>query len=222
MASQSIPTPVSSEPCPKNSIYFYAKRVTDIGICFFGGLMTAPVIVLLALLVRLDSPGPAFYTQLRVGQGGRLFRLWKFRTMYQNASALLAEHLSANPNLQIEWQHTQKLKNDPRMTRVGSFLRRFSLDELPQLWNILRGEMSLIGPRPCTEDQIPLYGEAFGLYTHVRPGLSGLWQVSGRNNLTFEQRVQLDVQYIRDCSPWLDTWILFKTIWAVLRHDGAY
>ncbi|MBF2003476.1 MAG: undecaprenyl-phosphate galactose phosphotransferase WbaP [Synechococcales cyanobacterium C42_A2020_086] len=199
-----------------------AKFLIDLAATLIGGLLVLPLIVLIALLIKLDSPGPIFYRQTRIGQGGEFFRAWKFRTMVQDADHALKDYLEKHPELRHAWEQDQKLRHDPRVTRVGRFLRRTSLDELPQLWNILRGEMSLVGPRPIIEEEIPRYGDKFSLYTKVIPGLTGLWQVSGRNNITYEERVSLDAYYVRNWSVWLDVYILMRTVWVVLTGEGAY
>jgi Undecaprenyl-phosphate galactose phosphotransferase WbaP len=198
------------------------KRALDLLLTLTGGLLILPFLLLLGALVKASSPGPSLYKQTRIGRGGRPFRVWKFRTMVANAEQLLDETLRKNPEMRAEWEDTQKLKRDPRTTPVGRFLRKFSLDELPQLWNVLRGEMSLVGPRPCMEEQIPLYGGDFELYCAVQPGLTGLWQVSGRNSTTYAERVRLDAYYVRNWSVWMDFYILLKTFWVVLKNDGAY
>ena len=159
---------------------------------------------------------------LALVRDGATFTAWKFRTMVRNASEVLARHLERNPALRQEWDRSHKLRHDPRVTAAGRVLRRTSLDELPQIWNVLRGEMSVVGPRPIVADEIALYGEAYELYTRVRPGITGLWQVSGRNDLPYEKRVQLDTYYIRNWSPWLDLYILARTVAAVLMARGAY
>ena len=142
--------------------------------------------------------------------------------MVENADEILEEYLYQNPDLRVEWTDNHKLKEDPRITRVGNVLRKLSLDELPQLWNIIRGEMSLVGPRPIVNEEKYRYGDIFELYTCVLPGMTGLWQVSGRNNTTYEQRVKLDSYYVKNWSIWLDIYILIKTVWVVLSRDGAY
>lgn len=199
-----------------------AKFLIDLAATLIGGLFVLPLIGLIALLIKLDSRGPIFYSQVRIGQGGQPFKAWKFRTMVQNADYALKDYLERHPELQEAWQRDQKLRYDPRVTRIGRFLRRTSLDELPQLWNILRGEMSLVGPRPIIDEEIPRYGDKFSLYTKVIPGLTGLWQVSGRNNITYEERVSLDAYYVRNWSVWLDVYILMRTVWVVLTGEGAY
>jgi Undecaprenyl-phosphate galactose phosphotransferase WbaP len=199
------------------------KRSIDILASAFGIVLLAPLLGLIALCIKLDTGDRVFYRQSRLGKGGQQFTLVKFRTMFQDrADKILREALKQNPELKKEWDAFQKLKDDPRVTRVGKVLRRFSLDELPQLWNILRGEMSLVGPRPMMTDQRGLYGVAFGNYVQVTPGLTGLWQVSGRNENTFARRAELDNEYIQCWSMWLDIYILFKTIKVVFWNKGAY
>jgi Undecaprenyl-phosphate galactose phosphotransferase WbaP len=198
------------------------KRIVDICLTVLGSILALPVALLIILAIRLTSPGPALYRQTRIGKDGLPFEAWKFRTMVVDADNILAEALRRDPALQAEWQAKHKLQHDPRISPVGKFLRRFSLDELPQLWNILRGEMSLVGPRPIVQEEIPHYGSDFELYKAVQPGLTGLWQVSGRNNTTYEERVRLDVYYVRNWSIWMDIYILIKTIWVVLKQEGAY
>ena len=159
---------------------------------------------------------------MRIGQGGNVVNIWKIRTMYPDADKPLKTYLEQNPQMRAEWEVTQKLNNDPRVTQIGRILRKFSLDEFPQLINVLKGEMSLVGPRPCMPDQISLYKKCFVLYKHVLPGLTGLWQVSGRNELSYQSRVALDEYYVRNWSIWLDIHILTRTLWVVLRGRGSY
>jgi Undecaprenyl-phosphate galactose phosphotransferase WbaP len=199
-----------------------AKFLIDLTATLLGGLIIVPLVAIIALLIKLDSPGPIFYRQIRIGQDGKSFKAWKFRTMVQYADKVLEEYLDQHPELQEAWERDHKLRQDPRVTRVGRFLRRTSLDELPQLWNILRGEMSLVGPRPIVDEEIPRYGDKFTLYTKVIPGLTGLWQVSGRNNITYDERVSLDAYYVRNWSVWLDVYILIRTLWVVVTGEGAY
>ncbi|HEY9816889.1 MAG TPA: undecaprenyl-phosphate galactose phosphotransferase WbaP [Candidatus Obscuribacterales bacterium] len=200
----------------------FTKLMVDLMATLLGGLLLIPFIAIIALLIRLDSPGPIFYRHTRLGRGGRPFKAWKFRSMVQNADRVLQDYLDRHPELRESWEQDHKLKRDPRVTRVGRFLRRTSLDELPQLWNILRGEMSLVGPRPIVDEEIPRYGDTFELYTKVSPGLTGLWQVSGRNNITYDERVNLDAYYVRNWSVWLDFYILMRTVWVVAFGEGAY
>jgi Undecaprenyl-phosphate galactose phosphotransferase WbaP len=198
------------------------SRVFDITLI----VLAAPYIILaflaISILIKLDSPGPVFYHQTRIGRFGRKFYVYKFRTMVQNADQILENYLDGSPELKAQWLATHKLKQDPRVTRLGVTLRKLSLDELPQLWNIIKGEMSLIGPRPIVDAEVEKYGKCFDLYIQVRPGLTGLWQVSGRNDTTYERRVELDEYYIRNRSLKLDLHILWKTVFVVLSKDGAY
>ncbi|MGA8669936.1 MAG: undecaprenyl-phosphate galactose phosphotransferase WbaP [Terracidiphilus sp.] len=199
-----------------------AKRIMDVCIASAAGLAVAPIIAVFALLIKLESGGAAFFTHTRIGRAGNRFRMWKLRTMRTDADRLLAAYLRERPDLAFEWQLNHKLKNDPRLTRIGRFLRSTSLDELPQLWNVLKGEMSLVGPRPIVETEIQLYGDFFDLYTQVAPGITGMWQVSGRNDTTYDERVELDAYYVRNWSPLLDCYLLAKTFQAVATRSGAY
>ena len=205
-----------------NQVEQQIKRWLDIIFVCVGGIIISPILLTLSALIKWTSAGPVFYGHERVGRGGQHFKAWKFRTMVQNADQVLQDYLAKDPALQAEWETTYKLKNDPRVTSIGRFLRKFSLDELPQLWNILIGEMSLVGPRPIVESEIEKYSQNFELYKQVRPGLTGLWQVSGRNNTTYEERVYYDGYYVQNWSIWLDIYILIKTIWVVISRDGAY
>jgi Undecaprenyl-phosphate galactose phosphotransferase WbaP len=198
------------------------KRVLDICLVLIALPILTVLFIVLAVLIRVDSPGSIFYTQKRIGKDGREFTIWKFRTMVVNAEQDLKEYLLKHPSLHTEWQDNQKIKNDPRVTAVGKILRRFSLDELPQFINIFHGEMSLVGPRPIVQEEIPNYGDNYHLYTKVKPGLTGLWQVSGRNDLTYNERVNLDEYYVRNWSVWMDIYIIATTINAVLTGKGAY
>jgi Undecaprenyl-phosphate galactose phosphotransferase WbaP len=189
-------------------------------------LLALPYILLaflfIAILIVLDTRGGVIYGQSRIGKGGRKFKAYKFRTMVPNADQILQDYLDKYPGLKAEWLATHKLKQDPRITRVGSILRKLSLDELPQLWNIVIGDMSLIGPRPIVEAEIEKYGDCFELYKQVRPGLTGLWQVSGRSDTSYERRVELDEFYILNRSFKLDIQIILKTVSVVLNRKGAY
>jgi Undecaprenyl-phosphate galactose phosphotransferase WbaP len=194
----------------------------DILLVLVCGLPALPMAVVIALVIRLDSPGCVLYGHKRIGWQGREIKIWKFRTMVNDAEAVLADILAKDPAARQEWETTRKIKADPRVTRAGRLLRQTSLDELPQLWNVLKGEMSLVGPRPIVAEEIRHYCEGFQLYSQVRPGLTGLWQASGRNNLDYAYRVRLDEYYIRNWSIWLDIYILLRTVWALFRREGAY
>ncbi|MBC7925299.1 MAG: sugar transferase [Bryobacteraceae bacterium] len=198
------------------------KRVVDVVVVLVAFLLTLPLFVLVAVAILLESGHPVFFRQQRVGRGDSRFDLWKFRTMVVDGDELLEGYLAENPEAAREWRVSRKLRQDPRVTRVGRLLRRTSLDELPQLWNILRGEMSIAGPRPIVEQEIAQYGTVFPLYTMARPGLTGLWQVSGRNSISYPRRVELDRQYVQNWSPALDLWILWRTVGVVVQGTGAY
>jgi exopolysaccharide production protein ExoY len=191
------------------------KRAIDIvgALSFF--LVFGPLYVAVALCVWLGDGGPVLYRQKRLGRNGEPFDFYKFRSMVSNADEVLEEFLAHNPAARVEWDSFQRLEDDPRILPIGKFIRKFSLDELPQFWNVLRGDMSLVGPRPCMERQRSLYGAAWKHYVTMRPGLTGLWQVSRRNELTFRQRVELDVEYVSRWSMGMDCRILLKTVRAV-------
>jgi Undecaprenyl-phosphate galactose phosphotransferase WbaP len=199
-----------------------AKRLMDLLIVCLVLPGVGFAILLLGVLVRLESPGPIFFGHRRIGRDHSSFRAWKLRTMQVNADELLQKALAEDGALREEWLRDRKLRHDPRITRVGRFLRKASLDELPQLWNVLRGEMSLVGPRPIVEEEVVTYGRNFSLYCRVTPGLTGLWQVSGRNTVSARDRVRLDSYYVRNWSPWLDLHILARTAKVVLTGQGAY
>jgi len=181
-----------------------------------------PLLLLLALLVKTTSRGHAFFRHRRLGKGGRAISVWKFRTMYADAEERLSRILAEDPAAAAEWRESFKLRRDPRVTPVGRFLRKTSLDELPQLLNVIGGSMSLVGPRPIVEDEIPYYGSSYAVFSSVRPGITGLWQVSGRSDCNYDERVALDVHYILNWSPWMDFWILLRTVAAVLKMRGSY
>ncbi len=185
-------------------------------------MSSLPSSLAIAVAIVRESPGPVLYRQRRIGFNGREIRVYKFRTMVQDAERVLEECLARDASLCREWRDSRKLKDDPRITRVGRWLRKYSLDELPQLLNVLRGEMSLVGPRPIVAEEVSRYGELYGVYTRARPGLTGLWQISGRNDLSYEERVTLDAYYISNWSVWLDIYILTRTLPVVLRGEGAY
>ncbi len=198
------------------------KRALDVTLAAAIGLIFLPVIAAITLVVRLSGPGPVFYADTRIGRRGRRIRIYKFRTMVDDAERVLREYLDRNPAARTEWEETRKLKFDPRVTKTGQWLRRTSLDELPQVWNVLRGDMSFVGPRPILVDEVDGYGRVFALYATVRPGITGLWQVSGRNNTSYRQRVFLAAYYVRNRNLLMDAWIVARTPWAVVSRTGAY
>ncbi len=196
-----------------------AKRGLDLFLCALMLPILLPIIAVLYVLVR-SSGGPGFFGHKRVGKNGRTFRCWKLRTMVPDAEAKLEALLSSDAAARAEWERDRKLRCDPRITKLGDFLRKTSLDELPQIFNVVKGEMSLVGPRPVTEDEIEKYGVHKRTYLAMRPGISGLWQVSGRNDISYSERVSLDRSYFRNASLTLDISILLKTINVVLRKTG--
>jgi Undecaprenyl-phosphate galactose phosphotransferase WbaP len=198
------------------------KRGVDVVLGGIAALLLLPLFGIVYLAIRSTSPGPVLYGQKRVGLGRGAFTAWKFRSMVPNADSVLEFHLERNPELKAQWQRDHKLKKDPRVTRIGHLLRKTSLDELPQIWNVLRGDMSLVGPRPIVKAEIDKYGKRFDLYCKVRPGITGMWQISGRNDTTYEERTQFDEYYVRNWSVWLDLYILVKTIKTVCFMEGAY
>jgi lipopolysaccharide/colanic/teichoic acid biosynthesis glycosyltransferase len=198
------------------------KRLVDILGAAAGLILTAPILVLISLWIKVSMGGKVLFRQIRIGKDGKSFSLLKFSTMCPMTEAEFQRFLERHPAQKMEYEQFQKLARDPRLTAAGSFLRRTSLDELPQLWNVLKGEMSLVGPRPFLPEQIEIYGRALSLYVRVRPGITGLWQVSGRNCLSFQERVDCDISYVENWSLILDISILVRTAGAVLSQRGAY
>jgi Undecaprenyl-phosphate galactose phosphotransferase WbaP len=205
-----------------NKWQMFTKRMMDLTLIILSLPFTIPLFAITAALIRLDSPGSVFYSQDRIGYGGKHFRMWKFRSMHTGADEMLKKYLEENPDLREEWDATHKLKRDPRITRVGKYLRKFSLDEFPQLVNVFLGQMGLVGPRPIVNDEKLFYKKRFELYTHVVPGMTGMWQVSGRSDTSYENRVGWDEYYVRNWSIWLDLHILIRTAIVVLRGSGSY
>jgi exopolysaccharide production protein ExoY len=199
-----------------------AMRLIDIVGAAGALLFFLPLLIFIALLVLVTSRGSVFFGQQRIGRGGRMFTCYKFRSMVVDAEHRLQELLATDPEAQREWLRDHKLRRDPRITRIGNFLRRSSLDELPQFFNVLRGEMSLVGPRPIVVGEIARYGRYLGSYASVKPGLTGLWQVSGRSNTSYRRRVAMDVAYARAKSLRLDMSILLATVPAVVGGRGSY
>lgn len=198
------------------------KRCMDMGIVLIGGTLIVPFLLVIAVLVKITSPGPVLYGHTRLGLNGKHFKAYKFRSMAADAEARLHTLLASDPKIREEWEARHKLKDDPRVTKIGKFLRETSLDEFPQLINVLKGEMSLVGPRPIVDDEIEKYGEDFSRIFSVKPGMSGLWQVSGRSDTDYAERVSFDTYYLQSWSVWLDWWVLYKTVGVVLRGKGAY
>jgi exopolysaccharide production protein ExoY len=198
------------------------KRTLDISMALSALVGLSPLFILTALLIKVTDRGPIFYRHIRLGHGRRSFACFKFRTMMANADEVLEQHLRSSPDAAAEWASSRKLKNDPRVTSVGAVLRKLSIDELPQLINVLRGEMSMVGPRPIVFDEVPLYGTDIDFYFSARPGLTGVWQVSGRSDAAYSRRVALDRRYVENWSLWTDLVVVIKTVPAVLTARNAY
>ena len=203
----------------RNKIY---KRIFDLVCTICGGLLILPIIAVVALLVAIDNKGNVIFAHRRIGKDGKEFPCYKFQSMVPNAQEILQDYLAKNPEARKEWEESFKLTNDPRVTKLGGFLRKTSLDELPQLWNVIKGDMSLVGPRPIVKKEIERYGEYFREYAMVLPGITGMWQASGRSDTTYEERVEMDTWYVRNWSVWLDIMYLAKTFTAVIFGKGAY
>jgi len=207
-----------SYSCDKSRGYFFVKRLIDLLGALYGIIFFSPVMIITALAIKLDSSGPIIFGHKRLGKNGKIIKVYKFRTMVSNAEELLKK---LTPEQKKEFQQNFKLEKDPRITRLGNFLRKSSLDELPQLFNILLGNMSIVGPRPIVEKELVKYGDYVGNLLSVKPGLTGLWQVSGRSDTTYEERVKLDTEYIDKRSFWLDLKIILKTVVVVFKKKGA-
>ncbi|KXG85029.1 sugar transferase [Agrobacterium bohemicum] len=223
-ATRSAVSPLSSSDDTDLSfpIGGIAKRSFDVSSALLAILILSPIFLMIMAMVKFSDRGPAFYGHRRVGHNGRMFHCLKFRTMVMNGDEVLRQYLAANPEAAEEWKATRKLKNDPRVTAIGTVLRKLSLDELPQLINIIRGEMSVVGPRPVVDEELNYYESAASYYLSTRPGLTGLWQISGRNDVSYKERVDFDTQYVRNWSMMQDVSIIVKTIPAVCMSRGSY
>lgn len=202
----------------RTDAYFFAKRALDVVLSLLGIAISLIPMLLIALLIRIESPGPAIYVHHRIGKNGQPLPLLKFRSMYANADEMFEEF---TPEQKDEWEKNFKLDNDPRITRMGGFLRRSSLDELPQLFNILRGELSVVGPRPVVPEELEKYGDDRAKFLSVTPGLTGYWQAYARSTCTYEQRMEMELFYVENANFWWDIRIMFATVGAVLRGHGA-
>lgn len=198
--------------------YMSVKRVFDLVISTIGLIILSPIFLILAIIVKLDSKGPVFFAHTRYGKNGKKFKMYKFRTMYENAQDMINDF---TPEQMKEWKENFKLQDDPRITKVGKFLRKTSLDELPQIVNIIKGDLSIIGPRPVIEEELEKYGENKEKFLSVTPGLTGYWQANGRSSTTYKQRMEMELYYIDHISPKLDFKIFFKTIESVIKKEGA-
>ena len=201
----------------------FVKTLFDFTLTAVGTVAISPLLVYIAYRIKKEDPGPIFFAHTRIGKDGKPFPCYKFRSMVVNSKEMLEKHLAENPEARAEWEREFKLKNDPRITPIGQVLRKSSLDELPQIFNVLKGEMSLVGPRPVVQEELDkYYGEAVKEYCSVKPGITGLWQVSGRSDVDYPERVAMDVEYVRTRNLWKDIVILYKTVDVVLNKKGAY
>lgn len=198
--------------------YNTIKRIVDVVLSFIGLIVLSPVFLFLSIIIKIDSKGPVFFAHKRIGKNGNTIRIYKFRTMHQNAEAMIENFTEEQMK---EYKENYKLKDDPRITRVGKFLRKTSLDELPQILNILKGELSIIGPRPVVESELEKYGPNKSKFLSVKPGLTGYWQANGRSTTTYEERIDMELYYVENRSLWLDTKLFFKTIISVIKKEGA-
>jgi undecaprenyl-phosphate galactose phosphotransferase len=225
MESQSLieEQPTISLPWDTYVRHLPIKRGFDIIFSALILVLTLPILAVVAIAIRLSSKGSVVYAHERIGRGGRPFSCYKFRTMHKNADNVLQEHLNACPSLREEWEQNHKLKNDPRVTPIGKFLRKLSLDEFPQFWNVIIGDMSIVGPRPMVREEIEnKIGSKAAKILSVRPGLTGIWQTSGRSNTSYVKRVQLDELYVEHRSLWLDMKLICKTVPSMIMSRGAY
>ena len=202
----------------KNKPYIYVKRGIDVILSTIALVVLSPLFLILAILIKLDSKGPVFFLHTRIGKNGKNIKIYKFRTMVTNAEELIKEF---TPEQMKEYKENYKLTNDPRLTKIGKFLRKTSLDELPQLINIIKGDLSIIGPRPVVKDELEKYGENMAKFLSVTPGLTGNWAANGRNNTTYEERMKLELEYVDNISFKTDVKIFFQTIFAVIKKEGA-
>ena len=220
-----VRSPIYAAATQEGGTSFWDTRITralDVTIALVALIFFLPLMLVVAALVYATDPGPIFFAHRRIGKGGRHFRCLKFRSMAVNAEALLSDLLANDPMARAEWARDHKLKDDPRITAVGAFLRKSSLDELPQIFNVLCGDMALVGPRPIVDAEALRYGRYFAHYCSVRPGITGLWQVSGRNNVSYRRRVAFDVAYSRSRSTLFDVKILAMTVPSVVMARGSY
>lgn len=206
------------EKTDKKAQYNKIKRMLDVIIATIGLIVLAPIVLVIAIIIKLDSKGPVFFAHTRIGKNGKKFKMYKFRTMYENAQEMIKEF---TPEQMKEWKENFKLKDDPRITKIGKFLRKTSLDELPQIVNIIKGDLSIIGPRPIIDEELEKYGENKEKFLSVTPGLTGYWQANGRSETSYEQRMEMELYYVENESFKLDVQIFLKTFISVLKKEGA-
>ena len=199
-------------------IYIVVKRILDLILSLIGLILLSPFFLIIAIIIKIDSKGPIFFVHNRIGEKGKPFGIYKFRTMVDNAEDLIKKF---TPEQKEEFERSYKLKKDPRVTKIGNFLRKTSLDELPQILNIIKGELSIIGPRPIVQAELEKYKDNKEKFLSVKPGLTGYWAANGRSDTSYEERIQMELYYVDNMSLWLDIKIFFKTIFAVLKKEGA-
>lgn len=200
------------------SPYELIKRTCDIGLASIGLIVLAPVFLLIGIAIKIDSNGPAFFVHKRIGKNGKIIKIYKFRTMFEGSEGMFAKFSKEQTE---EYERNYKLKDDPRVTKIGKFLRKTSLDELPQILNILKGELSIVGPRPVVSNELEKYGKDKDKFLSIKPGLTGYWQVNGRSLTSYEERMKMELYYVENRGIWLDTKIFFKTIVSVIKRNGA-
>lgn len=198
--------------------YEFIKRTCDIGLSSIGLIILVPVFLLIGIAIKIDSKGPAFFVHKRIGKNGKIINIYKFRTMYEGSEDMFVKFSKKQTE---EYERNYKLKDDPRVTKIGKFLRKTSLDELPQILNILKGELSIVGPRPVVSNELEKYGKDKDKFLSIKPGLTGYWQVNGRSLTTYKERMKMELYYIENRGIWLDTKIFFKTILSVIKKEGA-
>ena len=223
MMDESVATSISAvneykEILCKNTIYIKVKKVIDVILATIGLIILTPVFAIIALAIKIGSKGPVFFKHTRIGKNGKIIKIYKFRTMVDNAEELIKNF---TPEQMKEYKENYKLSNDPRITKIGKFLRRASLDELPQLINIIKGDLSIIGPRPVVEEELKKYGDNAGKFLSVTPGLTGYWAANGRSCTSYEQRMEMELFYVDNISLKLDLQIILKTVEAVINRRGA-
>lgn len=198
--------------------YEFIKRTCDIGLSSIGLIALAPVFLIIGIAIKIDSKGPAFFVHKRIGKNGKIINVYKFRTMYENSEQMITKF---SKEQMTEYRENYKLKNDPRVTKIGKILRQTSLDELPQILNILKGELSIVGPRPVVLSELEKYGKDKDKFLSIKPGLTGYWQVNGRSLTSYEERMKMELYYVENRGIWLDTKVFFKTILSVIKKEGA-
>ncbi|MCD7809659.1 MAG: sugar transferase [Erysipelotrichaceae bacterium] len=212
---------LSSSNVTNKYFYFLVKRLFDVVLSFIAMIVLSPVFLIIAIAIKLDDSGPVFYKHMRIGMNGEPLGVYKFRSMTTKYKTFDEFYVTLNEEQKREWDTNFKLENDPRITKVGNILRKTSIDELPQILNIFIGNMSIIGPRPVIQDEVDLYGKDKNKFLSVKPGLTGYWAANGRSSTTYEERMEMELYYVDNCSLWLDIKIFFKTIVSVIKGEGA-